>query len=80
MAENENPEAASSEPLAIPMRSRSWSQIVQANALIAFRARARRARGLSRTRNFCFGSHSLSLYRRHFDQVTHVLDLSAQCG
>jgi hypothetical protein len=27
-----------------------------------------------------FVCHSLVLYRRHFDEMTHVLDLSAQRG
>ena len=53
-----------SESLAIPVRSRGRNQIVQADLLDGCR--------------FSFGCHSLALYRRHFDEVTHVLDLSAQ--
>jgi hypothetical protein len=56
-----------SESLAIPMRSRGRNQIVQADSLDLCLC-------------LCLGSHSLSLYRRHFDEVTHVLDLSAQRG
>jgi hypothetical protein len=59
-----------SEPLAIAVRSRSGNQIVKADATW-------RSQGFPTCWFVC---HSLFLYRRHFYEVTHVLDLSAQRG
>jgi hypothetical protein len=66
---------ATTESLAVAMRAWRRDEIVKADALDYFACRSLRA---SRTR--CLVCHSLSLYRRHFDEVTHVLDLSAQSG
>jgi hypothetical protein len=59
-----------SESLAIPVGSRGWRQIVK-----TYFDRALACRGAGLT--CCLGCHSLFLCRRHFDQMTHVLDLSA---
>jgi len=61
-----------SESLAIPMRARGWSQIVQAYSFHAgFRA------GAVPTLCLGFRCHYLVLYRRHFDEMTHMFDLTA---
>jgi hypothetical protein len=66
---------ATTESLAIPVRARSRDEIVEANTLDGTASGSLRA---SRTR--CLVCHPLSLYRRHFYEMTHVFDLSAQCG
>jgi hypothetical protein len=56
--------------LAIPMRPGSWNQVVKTyfdGALYFGGARL----------TCCLGCHCLFLYRRHLDEMTHVLDLSA---
>jgi hypothetical protein len=59
-----------SESLAISVRARRGTQVVKPDvldrALLALL--------------FGFVGHSLILYRRHFDEMTHVLDLSAKRG
>lgn len=55
-----------SQPLAIPMRSRSRSEVVEADSV-----------GSEFFTTFWFVCHSLFLYRRHFYEMTHVFDLSA---
>jgi hypothetical protein len=52
------------------MRSGRWNQVVKADFFDAARCRATR----------CLVCHSLFLYRRHYDEMTHVFDLSAQRG
>jgi hypothetical protein len=66
---------ATPESLAVTMRAWSRDEIVKADALDSSTCGIFRP---SRTR--CLVCHWLSLYRRHFDEVTHVLDLSAQSG
>jgi hypothetical protein len=53
---------STTESLAIPVRSGSRDEIVKPDLFWCG----------------CLVSHSLSLYRRHFDEVTHVFDLSAK--
>jgi hypothetical protein len=59
-----------SESLAIPVRSGRRNQIVQPDLLDMIRRSELFSTGW-------FAWHSLILYRRHFDEMTHVLDLAA---